>query len=70
VLDVRLEAESLALIEATPGTGGGHDGRPSLRPVADMYVLVRGLGGSMAQLPRASRAASSGRRIEHPGYSE
>jgi len=70
VLDVRLEAESLALIEATPGTGGGHDGRPSLRPAADMYVLVRGLGGSMAQLPRASRAASSGRRIEHPGYSE
>jgi putative selenate reductase len=70
VLDVHLEAESLALIEATSGTGDGRDGRPSLRPAADMYVLARGLGGSMAQLPRASRAASSGHRIEHPGYSE
>ena len=66
-LRVRLDPTSLALLEADATAGLE---APSLRPAADMLVLVRGLRGSMPQLPLVTAAESSGTRIAHPGYEE
>ena len=67
-LRARLAAGSLALLEAVP-VGSAADGQDvSLRPAADMYVLLRGAAGSMQPLPRAPREKSIETRIEHPGY--
>jgi len=35
-----------------------------------MYVLLRGLQGSMPHLPVAARDAADGTRVSHPGYEE
>jgi putative selenate reductase len=40
------------------------DGEFSLRPAADLYVLLRSMSGSAPQVP----SVSAGTRIEHPGY--
>jgi NADPH-dependent glutamate synthase beta subunit-like oxidoreductase len=63
----RLEAGTLNLIEATP-IGDRTDGEAfSVRPAADMYVVLKGLTGSMAHLPAMGPAGTS---IPHPGYEE
>ena len=66
-LAVRLDADTFELLDATAG-----DGRVNglaLDRAADMYVLLRGLRGSMRHLPPAADAGSS-TRIVHPGYAE
>jgi putative selenate reductase len=65
----RLDGESLALHEATTKPGADSVAL-SLRPAADMYVLARGLRGSMDHLPVASAGVTSGSRIAHPGYED
>ena len=65
--EARLEAGSLSVLEATP-TREATDGEAfSLEPAADMFVLLKGLAGSMAHLPAV---AAAGTRIVHPGYAE
>ncbi len=67
-LRARLAPGSLALVEAVAVDDAADGGDVSLRPAADMYVLMRGAAGSMQPLPRASREATSGTWIGHPGY--
>ncbi len=63
----RLEPGTLEVIDVTP-TRPATDGEAySLEPVADMYVLLRGLAGSMPHLPTV---AGGGTRLLHPGYEE
>jgi NADPH-dependent glutamate synthase beta subunit-like oxidoreductase len=65
--EARLEAGSLNVIEATPAREATDGEAFSLEPAADMYVLLKGLAGSMAHLPPVSEA---GTKIPHPGYTE
>jgi putative selenate reductase len=71
-LRARLDAETLAFIEGSVPAGSASDEALSLEPAAEMFVLARGLRGSMAHLPPASRGdgAASGSRVSHPGYEE
>ena len=65
-LDARLDAETLDLIEARV-TDAARDGEViSLDRAADMYVLLRGLQGSMRHLPRSGGDASPGTRVAQP----
>ncbi len=64
----RLDPETFGLIEATPGKGTLEGQTLSLSPAADMFVLLRGLQGSMAHLP--VMAATTGTKIGSPGYPE
>ncbi|MFQ5516478.1 MAG: FAD-dependent oxidoreductase [Acidimicrobiia bacterium] len=59
-VSVTLDAATLAVRDGTPGE------EPSLQRAAEMYVLLRGLVGSMPQLPVAG--APTGTRVAHPGY--
>jgi putative selenate reductase len=70
VLSAKLERSTLAVVEAERGPGAVDGSEVSLRPAADMYVLVRGISGSMPQLPRASEVSSGGGRLSHPGYAD
>jgi putative selenate reductase len=67
-VQARLDRASLELLEAAPVAGAADGKKLSLRAVADMYVLLQGLAGSMQALPRAPREATRGTRIGHPGY--
>ncbi|MCB2224033.1 MAG: putative selenate reductase subunit YgfK [Actinobacteria bacterium] len=59
--------------EIDPGTwevleaDGGGDGEVSLRPAADLWVLLQGLAGSAPFLPGHE---GGGTRVPHPGYQE
>ena len=66
----RLDSGTFGLLEATPGQGTVDGQALSLGPAADMFVLLRGLQGSMAHLPVMSKNGASHARIEHPGYQE
>ena len=66
----RLEAGSLAFIEGEVATGAAGSEALSLRPAADMYVLARGLHGSMGHLPAASGDRVQGTRITQPAYAD
>ncbi|NNC40235.1 MAG: FAD-dependent oxidoreductase [Acidimicrobiia bacterium] len=65
--EARLEAGSLSVLEATPAREATDGESFSLEPAADMFVLLKGLAGSMAHLPAV---AAAGTRILHPGYAE
>ncbi len=69
-LGARLDAETFALKEATPREGSVVGQSLSLERAADMYVLLRGLRGSMAHLPVVVDAPVTGSRVRHPGYAE
>ncbi len=69
-LSARLEAGSLALVEATAHEDVDGDASFSLRPAADMLLLARGLRRSMRHLPPATDEAIPGTRVAHPGYAE
>ncbi|MDH5372083.1 MAG: 4Fe-4S binding protein, partial [Acidimicrobiia bacterium] len=63
----RLDANTLDVLEAATN-GGAADGEAySLVAAADMYVLLRGMAGSVGHLPTMSVA---GTKIPHPGYAE
>ncbi len=64
----RLDAETLAVLEATAGDGTVEGQTLSLNPAADMYVLLRGLQGSMPHIP--VMAEDTGTKVAHPGYEE
>ncbi len=64
----RLDLESFGLLEATPAAGALEGQALSLTPAADMFVLLRGLQGSMAHLP--VMAGEAGTKIGSPGYQE
>ena len=64
----RLDSETLALLEATAGNGTVAGQALSLNPAADMFVLLRGLQGSMAHVP--VMAGTEGTKVPHPGYEE
>ena len=65
----RLDTDTLDLLEAT-AVDGAASGEFSLNPAADMYVLLRGLRGSMPHLPVVADAVVGGTRVRHPGYAE
>ncbi len=63
----KLDADTLAFIEATP-TAAAADGEVlSLLPAAEMYTVLKGVGGSMPQIPVMSEG---GTFVPHPGYAE
>ena len=64
----RLDAETFGLLDArvVPGILEGQS--LSLAPAADMFVLLRGLQGSMAHLP--AMTGETGTKIGSPGYAE
>jgi len=64
----RLDAGTFSLLSATPDEGAVEGQALSLGPAADMFVLLRGLQGSMAHLPLVAGEAVS--RVAHPGYEE
>mgnify|MGYP001586322956 CR=1 FL=1 len=66
----RLEAASLAFIEGEVATGAVGSEALSLRPAADMYVLARGLRGSMGHLPAPAGDRTQGTRITQPAYAD
>ena len=67
-----LDAESFRLVEARPADGVPDGQALSLDAAADMYVVLRGLLGSMPQIPSAIPAGGDAAYtlVEHPGYSE
>jgi NADPH-dependent glutamate synthase beta subunit-like oxidoreductase len=66
----RLDAETFGLLEATVGDGTVEGEELSLDPAADMFVLLRGLQGSMAHLPVMADETAADTRVPHPGYEE
>ncbi|MDR9450279.1 MAG: hypothetical protein RI637_03580, partial [Acidimicrobiia bacterium] len=62
----RLDAGSFELLEATVGDSSVGGRALSLSPAADMFVLLRGLQGSMGHLPVVGQGA--GTMVAHPGY--
>jgi putative selenate reductase len=61
-----LDRDTFALVEATPT--GAAEGEPlSLQAAAVMATLMRGVTGSLPQIPTA---AAGGSRVGHPGYAE
>jgi hypothetical protein len=71
LFSARLDPDTFELeqIEATE-TAGDSD-KPSLEPVAAMYVLLKGFSQSLPHFPSALPAglAATG-KIAHPGYME
>jgi len=65
-----MDVETFGLLEATAGDGTVEGQELSLDPAADMFVLLRGLQGSMAHLPVMADEAAAGTRVSHPGYKE
>ncbi len=66
----RMDLATLAIESATVAEGQATGTLVSLRPAADMVVLLRGLQRSMAHLPIASGNAGAATRVGHPGYAE
>ena len=66
----RLDPATLAIESATVAEGQAAGTLVSLRPAADMVVLLRGLQRSMAHLPIARGDVGAGTRVGHPGYAE
>lgn len=71
LFSARLDPDTFEIeqIEVTAAVADGD--KPSLEPVAAMYVLLNGLRQSLPQLPTALPAslAASG-KIAHPGYAD
>ncbi len=67
-LEARLDPETFALREVTARPTATEGEALSLEPAADMYVLLRGLQGSMAHLPTVAVGGEGGTRVAHPGY--
>ncbi len=65
---VRLDPETLGVLEASVGSTSLDGDVLRLEPAAAMYVLLRGLRGSMAHLPLVVDEAAPGTRIDHPAY--
>ncbi len=70
--DATLDPESFHLVEARPVAGVPDGQALSLDAAADMYVVLRGLLGSMPQIPSAVTDATGAdyTLVTHPGYSE
>ncbi len=66
-LTARLDTETFELLGSTLGSGAVD--ALALDRAADMFVLLRGLHGSMPHLPLVSDAGT-GTSVSHPGYSE
>jgi len=66
----RMDVETFGLLEATAGDGAVEGQELSLDPAADMFVLLRGLQGSMAHLPVMADEAAADTRVPHPGYGQ
>jgi len=64
-----LEKDTFELLQATP-TQTGEGETLSLQAAADMYILMRGISGSLPHLPVVAADGSVGTRIPHPGYEE
>ena len=64
-----LDSDTFKLLEATP-TGAADGEVLTLEPAADMYILLKGLAGSMGHLPVMAADGSRGTFVEHPGYEE
>ncbi len=60
-LTATVDPDTWEVVEAAADGGGEH----SLRPAADLYVLLRSLLESAPHLPAA---AAGGTRVGHPGY--
>jgi putative selenate reductase len=69
-LNARLEPGTLELLDGSVGAGASDGQALSLKPAAEMYVLLRGLEGSMGHLPLAVPGSGAGTRLSHPGYAE
>ena len=65
----RLDKDTFKLLEAVP-TGAADGEVLDLEPAADMYILWKGLRGSMPHLPAMAADGSRGTFVEHPGYEE
>ncbi|MDH3606340.1 MAG: FAD-dependent oxidoreductase [Acidimicrobiia bacterium] len=64
-----LDKDTFKLLEAAP-TAAGEGESLTLVPAADMYILLKGLQGSMGHLPAMAADGSQGTFVEHPGYEE
>jgi NADPH-dependent glutamate synthase beta subunit-like oxidoreductase len=62
-----LDKDTFKLLEATP-TAAADGEALSLKAAADMFILLKGLQGSMEHLP--VMAESPGTFVTHPGYEE
>ncbi|NNF09173.1 MAG: FAD-dependent oxidoreductase [Acidimicrobiia bacterium] len=65
----RMDKDTFKLLEASP-TGAADGEALELQPAADMYILLKGLQGSMSHLPAMAADGSRGTFVEHPGYQE
>ncbi len=69
-LTARLDAETFTIIEAKATVAASPDRELTLDPAADLYVLLRGLHGSMSHLPAMTGDSVASTRLAHPGYAE
>ena len=64
-----LDRDTFTLLEAT--TTAAADGESlSLEAAADMFILLKGINGSMSHLPAMAADGSRGTLVRHPGYPE
>jgi putative selenate reductase len=71
-MTARIDPSDFSVTEARPGPAAVDGDAPSLQPAASMYVLLRGVAGSMPQIPWATMpgAPKPAGMIAHPGYEE
>jgi NADPH-dependent glutamate synthase beta subunit-like oxidoreductase len=64
-----LDRDTFKLLEATP-TAAADGESLSLEAAADMFILLKGIHGSMSHLPAMAADGSRGTFVRHPGYPE
>jgi NADPH-dependent glutamate synthase beta subunit-like oxidoreductase len=65
----RLDQDTFKLLESTP-TAAKEGEMLDLEPAADMFILLKGLQGSMGHLPASAADGFRGTFVQHPGYEE
>ena len=64
-----LDKDTFKLLEATP-TAATDGEALSLEAAADMFILLKGMQGSMNHLPAMAADGSRGTFVTHPGYQD